>query len=94
LMSALERVKRFLLIYKPFVFLITRVEYSKPRDFVSEIVKMGLKCQVLTLKGRLECDELAKRVFELSRVTAKRRVMALDVDTTKPIYSVVARLVK
>jgi len=94
LMSALERVKRFLLIYKPFVFLITRVEYSKPRDFVSEIVKMGLKCQVLTLKGELECDELAKRVFELSRVTAKRRVMALDVDTTKPIYSVVARLVK
>jgi len=94
LASALHKVKKTLLIYKPFVFLITRVEYSKPYSFISELLKIGLKCQVITLKGDLECDEFAKVVFELLRLRAKRKVMALDVDVNKPVYSVVARFVK
>ena len=94
LISALQNVKKSLLIYKPFVFLITRVEYSKPFRFTSELMKMGLKGQIITLRDEVKGDELDKAVFELVRTRMRRKIRALDVDINKPIYSVVSRFVR
>ncbi len=89
--SAIEKVRKYLLLYKPFVIVITRVEYSKPN--VKEFIKMGLKYLVLTLKRDYD-DELVDTIYRIVRGYERRRVKAVEIDVDEPVHRIVARLVR
>ncbi|WP_457548639.1 DUF58 domain-containing protein [Archaeoglobus sp.] len=93
LMSAFEFCKPYLYMYKPYVILITRVEYSKPVDFRSKLLKMGLKGFILNIKKDFGSD-FSREIVELVRNTVCKRVKALSVDADKDVSLALARLVR
>ena len=93
LTSAFEFCKPYLLTYKPYVITITRVEYSKPVDFRSKLLKMGLKCLILNIKKDFGSD-FSREIVELVRSNICRRVMAVNVDADRDVSLALARLVR
>jgi uncharacterized protein (DUF58 family) len=94
---ALENSKKLLAIYKPLVILITRVEYSKPAKFVSELIKMKIPVQIIALKSKMDGDEFALRLFELLRRSAlrsvrKARVMEWNIE--KPVRNLIVEVAR
>jgi len=90
--SALELCKPYLLTYKPYVILITRIEYSKPIDFRLKLAKMGLKGLILNIKKEFG-SEVSRGVIEVVRRGIRRKVMSVDVDADKDVSLALARLI-
>ena len=93
----MENSKKLLAIYKPLVILITRVEYSKPAKFVSELIKMKIPVQIIALKSKMDGDEFALRLFEHLRRSAlrsvrKARVMEWNIE--KPVRNLIVEVAR
>ncbi len=93
LTSAFEFCKPYLLTYKPYVILITRVEYSKPIDFKSKLLKMGLKGLILNIKKDFGSD-FSREIVDFVRNSICKRVTALSVDADRDVSLALARLVR
>ena len=93
LTSAFEFCKPYLLTYKPYVILITRVEYSKPVDFKSKLLKMGLKGLILNIKKDFGSD-FSREIVDFVRNSICKRVTALSVDADRDVSLALARLVR
>lgn len=93
--EALEKTKKFLMIYKPFVFLITRIEYSRPVKFVSDLIKMNISYHVLNLRDEhAEVDGFARTLIELIRSKIKRSIINLtEINIGTPPYKIVAGVI-
>ncbi len=92
--EAFEKCKKLLAIYKPLVILVTRPEYSNPKRFFSEIVKLGIPIQIIALKGKMEGDEFAVKLFEVMRRSALRGLRnVIEWDIERPITKLIARVV-
>jgi len=93
LSSALEFCRPYLLTYKPYVILITRVEYSKPIDFKLKLLKMGLNGLILNIKKEFG-SEFSREIVELVRNAICKKVMAVSLDADKDVSLALARLIR
>ncbi len=96
LKRAFENCKKMISIYKPLLIIITRPEYSNPMDVVSEGMRARIPVQIIALKGKVEGDDFAVRLFELLRRSAigrLRRVNVIEWDVEKPVRRLIARVV-
>jgi len=75
------------------VILITRVEYSKPVDYKSKLLKMGLDGLILNVKKDFG-SEFSREIVELVRNEICRKVMAVSLDADKDVSLALARLVR
>ncbi len=93
--EAFEKCKKLLAIYKPLVILITRPEYSNPKRFSSEIIKLGIPIQIIALRGKMEGDEFALKLFEIMRKSALKGLRnVVEWDIERPTTKLIARVVR
>jgi len=87
--SAVERCKKYLMLYKPMSIFITRVEHSKPLIAsirASRMAKKGLPVTVLALKmlnGAQGGDEFTLKMIDSLRLSTISRLRAAGIDVVE-----------
>ncbi len=93
IIEAFQGIRKMILVYRPLLIIVTRPEYSRPIRVLLEAEKMGVRVMVIALKGRVEGDEFAVRIFEMIRRRAVRGVRAIEWDIERPVNVLISKVV-